>query len=106
MVVLAVIAIGVLVIGGLAWFFLGRGPAECTEAYCENTTSEIDIPPDFEPHSKLFERNPDAAPLPGGFDLKITIPLESSHDRRPRPQLLRLQQREADMGAGGERYPR
>ena len=76
MLVLAVIAIGVLVIGGLAWFFLGRGPAECTEAYCENTTSEIDIPPDFEPHSKLFERNPNAAPLPGGFDLKITIPLE------------------------------
>ena len=74
--VLAVIAIAVLVVGGLVWFFFGRGPAECTDAYCQTTAAGIDIPPDFELHSKLLARNPDAEPLPDGFDLRITIPLE------------------------------
>ncbi len=74
--VLALIAVAVLVGGGLIWFFLGRGSADCTEAYCETSVATIDIPADFELHSKLFERNPDADPLPDGFDLQITIPLE------------------------------
>ncbi len=75
-VLLAVIAIAVLAIGLLAWFLLGRGSGDCTEAYCETTTAEIVTPQDFEAHSKLFERNPEADPLPAGFDLQITIPLE------------------------------
>ena len=75
-VVLALIAVAVLVIGLVTWFFLGRGPGDCTDAYCETTESAFDVPPDFELYSKLFERNPDADPLPDGFDLQITIPLE------------------------------
>ena len=40
-VLLAVIALAVLAIGLLAWFLLGRGSGDCTEAYCETTTAEI-----------------------------------------------------------------
>ena len=75
-VVLAVIAIAVIAVGVLIWFFFGRSPGECTDAYCEATASDIDIPADFDLHSRIFERNPNAEPLPGGFDLQITIPLE------------------------------
>ena len=75
-VVLAVIAIAVVAVGLIAWFLLGSGSNDCTEAYCEAATAEIVIPQDFEAHSKLFERNPEAGPLPAGFDLQISIPLE------------------------------
>ncbi len=76
-IVLAVIAITVLAIGILAWFFFGRGSPDCTEAYCESILATIDIPADFEQHSRLFERNPDAEPLPDGSDLQVTVPLEA-----------------------------
>ena len=74
-VALAVIAIAVIVVGVLIWFFFGRSPGECTDSYCEVTGTDIEIPPDFELYSRLFERNPNADPLPDGFDLQITIPL-------------------------------
>lgn len=73
---LAVIAAAVLAVGLLAWFFFGRGPGECTDDYCLSTDAGIAIPPDFELHSKVFERNANADPLPDGYDLQITIPLE------------------------------
>lgn len=77
LIALVAIAAAVLVVGGLLWFFIGRGPAACVKAYCETAASQIAIPPDFEMHSKLFERNPDADPLPDGFDLEVTVPLEA-----------------------------
>ena len=74
-VVLVAIAIAVLAIGGVAWFFLGRGSGACTKDYCE-TTLAIEIPPDFEQHSKIYERNPDADPVADGFNLEVTMDLE------------------------------
>jgi spore germination protein YaaH len=76
LIVLALIAVAVLAIGGLAWFFFGRGSPDCTQEYCESSIATLDIPADFEQHSKLFERNPDAEPPPDGFDLQVSIPLE------------------------------
>ncbi|MXW24854.1 MAG: hypothetical protein F4Z77_00915 [Dehalococcoidia bacterium] len=75
-IVLALIGIAVLTIGILAWFFLGRGSSECSSDYCETSLATIEIPADFEQHSKLFERNPNADPVPDGFDLEVAIPLE------------------------------
>ncbi|MYI85823.1 MAG: hypothetical protein F4081_03305, partial [Dehalococcoidia bacterium] len=75
-IVLALIGIAVLTIGILAWFFFGRGSSECSSDYCETSLATIEIPADFEQHSKLFERNPNADPVPDGFDLEVAIPLE------------------------------
>ena len=75
--VLAAIGLAVLAVGLLAWFFLGRGSDGCSSEYCETALAAIDIPPDFERHSRIFERNPEAAPLPDGFDLQVQIPLEA-----------------------------
>ncbi|MBH77044.1 MAG: hypothetical protein CL897_02275 [Dehalococcoidia bacterium] len=74
--VLAAIAITVITIGVLIWFFLGRGSGSCKEAYCEASRSTLEIPAYFDQHSKLFQRNPDAEPIPDGFNLEIRIPLE------------------------------
>ena len=73
---LVAIAVAVLVVGLLAWFFFGRGSGGCTEAYCEVADLQFEIPPDFVLHSRLLERNPDEEPLPDGWDLQINIPLE------------------------------
>ena len=76
LIVLALIAVAVLAIGGLTWFFFGRGAPGCSADYCETSNATLDIPSDFDQHSKIFERNPDAEPPPDGFDLKVPIPLE------------------------------
>ncbi len=75
-IVLVAIAVAVLVVGLLAWVFFGRGSGDCTDAYCEVVDLEFDIPPEFELHSKVLERNPDDEPLPDGYDKQINIPLE------------------------------
>lgn len=73
---LVVIALAVLAVGLVAWFVFGRGSGGCTDAYCETADLQLEIPPDFVLHSRILERNPEADPLPGGFDLGINIPLE------------------------------
>ncbi len=75
--VLAAIGVAVLAVGLLAWFFLGRGSGGCDRDYCETALTTIEIPPDFERHSRLFERNPEAGPLPDGFELQVQLPLEA-----------------------------
>ena len=89
------IAVAVAALVSIAVLLFAGGSDGCGEAYCEAAAGEVAVPDGFEALSGVFARNPDADPVPDGFELRITIPLDAP---APGVRGLRFFQHE---GAGG-----
>ena len=74
---LAFVAVAAAAVIAIVALLLSGGSDGCAEAYCEATAGEVAVPDGFESLSRVFERNANADPLPDGFELRITIPLDA-----------------------------
>lgn len=74
---LAFIAVAAAAVIAIVALILSGGSDGCAEAYCETAAGEVAVPDGFEALSLVFERNANADPLPDGFELRITIPLDA-----------------------------
>ncbi len=92
---LAFIAVAAAALIAIVVLLFAGGSGGCDEAYCETVAGAVAVPDGFEALSAVFERNPDADPLPDGFELRITIPLAAP---APDARGLRFFRHE---GAGG-----
>ena len=74
---LALVAVAAAAVIAIVALLLSGGSDGCADAYCETAAGEVAVPDGFEALSLVFERNPNADPLPDGFELRITIPLDA-----------------------------